>query len=157
MKMNKEICIELNGIKVGDIVRYEDFYGYVAVINPRTDDLGQDYLLRLKNYEGHNGGNKENWYPKNERKKEENNCWWARKNELEVIHNKPLTQKFIEWNKKYNINKSTKKKSKYIYLCPKCEDEITQEKDSVSPGYFGSCSRCDEDFFKEEVIKKLNI
>ena len=48
------------------------------------------------------------------------------------------------------------KKSKYIYLCPKCEDEITQEKDSVSPGYFGACSRCDEDLFKEEVIKKLN-
>ena len=63
MKMNKEICIELNGIKVGDIVRYEDFYGYVAVINPRTDDFGQDYLLRLKNYEGHNGGYQFSLFP----------------------------------------------------------------------------------------------
>jgi len=55
----------------------------------------------------------------------------------------------------YPITKK-KNKNKYIYLCPTCEDEITQDKEYVSPGYFGACLKCDEDFFKIELIKKLN-
>ena len=38
------------------------------------------------------------------------------------------------------------------YYCPKCKREISRKKEDVSQGYFGACMKCDEDFYKIELI-----
>jgi len=42
-----------------------------------------------------------------------------------------------------------------IYKCPKCGKDITKSKKQkkVVRGYFLACTKCDEDFYKIEVIK----
>ena len=87
MNEHKSLIIqELNGIKVGDRVEYNEYKGYVAVIDP--DD--KDYMLRLEGFRGHNGIMPENWYPESEKKIEEKNCWWVRKGKFKVIEETPI-------------------------------------------------------------------
>jgi len=88
-KYKGKICVEKDGIKVGDKVKYrsgdKEYTGYVAVIDPKDDE--ESFLLRLKDYieENYNGFNYwgEDWYPEEEKKGE--NCWWACKKEIEII------------------------------------------------------------------------
>ena len=78
MKMKGKICVEKEGFKVGDLVGYEDddvlYNGYVAVIDPDKCMRGDYFLLRLKDYNGHNGDcnngdrySKKSWFPKKEK------------------------------------------------------------------------------------------
>ena len=108
MKFNGKICIEKDGIKVGDKVKYrhgyKKFTGYVAVIDPNYDE-SFPYLLRLKGFLG-NGEyeywNKD-WYPENEKKGKEN-CWWTCKNKFEVIGSEELTaNELLEHIKKHGL------------------------------------------------------
>ena len=41
---------------------------------------------------------------------------------------------------------------KKIYLCPHCGRQVTRNKNKVSPGYFGTCLECNEDFYEIELI-----
>ena len=47
---------------------------------------------------------------------------------------------------------NTKKKTEYY--CPKCGTKIKRGKKYVSKGYFGACLKCDEDFYKIELMEK---
>lgn len=44
---------------------------------------------------------------------------------------------------------------KKSYVCKNCGQEISQDPDEVSEGYFGACLNCDEDFYQFEVIEKV--
>ncbi len=40
------------------------------------------------------------------------------------------------------------------YLCPRGCGEVSRKKKDVSPDYFGACLKCDEDFYKFELIEE---
>jgi hypothetical protein len=40
------------------------------------------------------------------------------------------------------------------WYCPRGCGKISTKKEDVSPGYFGACLECDEDFYKFELDTK---
>jgi len=126
MKFNKDICLEKDGIKVGDIINYKGYYGYVAVIDYDYPNNNEIYLLRLKNYEGSdkNFHWDEKWYPKKEKIKE-NNCCWHSINEFRVIQHLHINipPSFYQWYSKHtNPVPKPKKKKDIIIECKTKQD-----------------------------------
>jgi len=137
MKIKNKICIERDGIKMGDEVKFKskhdgkEYTGYVAVIDPNypKDNRHMCYLLRLKDF---NGGTKDYWWDKEwypeEEKKEEYNCYWASKNEFEVIG-----------------SKITNKKTEF-----KIEDKVRVLSKTV-PGFYMSDKELDNIYSKDRI------
>ena len=40
------------------------------------------------------------------------------------------------------------------FYCPKCGAEISTKPEDITTDYFGACMKCDEDFYKFELITK---
>lgn len=129
--MKGKICVEYDGIKVGDIVKYRGMKGYVAVIE--NNSYSQQYLLRLEHDQIEIGQKKEywgrSWFPEKEKwGADKSICYWAYKSGFKVLPKRAvLESEFAEWLENHDIT---------FYIKPKFKvgDKVKIRKDSE---YFG--------------------